>query len=138
MSAITKIFTKANAFLLKISNGRLGNRMGKQSVLLLYTVGRKSGNAYTTPLSYYRDGKNYLVVASNWGKDEPPDWFRNLMHTPQTTIQITGTTLQVKASSAEKEEYQRLWKLVTSFNSQYVDYQKAVTRRIPIVILAPV
>jgi deazaflavin-dependent oxidoreductase (nitroreductase family) len=111
--------------------------MGKQSVLLLHTVGRKSGNAYTTPLSYYRDGKNYLVVASNWGKDEPPDWFRNLMHKPHTTIQVEGTTLQVAARSAEGADYRRLWELITRKNSQYLAYQKAVTRRIPIVILTP-
>jgi len=60
-----KLFTSANAFLFQATKGRLGNRMGGQSVLLLHTIGRKSGKAYTTPLSYYRDGNAYLVVASN-------------------------------------------------------------------------
>jgi len=137
MSILTKVFVRANAFLFQITNGRLANRMGKQSVLLLHTVGRKSGKSYTTPLSYYRDGGNYLIVASNWGKEDPPDWFRNLVQHSNTTIQVKDTTIQVEAHQAEGEEYQRLWKVVTRLNSQYLDYQKTMTRQIPIVILTP-
>ena len=138
MSILTKSFVRANAFLFQITNGRFGNRMGKQSVLLLHTVGRKSGKSYTTPLSYYRDGENYLIVASNWGKEEQADWFRNLMRHSRTTIQVKDTTLQVEARQAEGEEYQRLWKDVTRQNPQYIEYQKTLTRRIPIMILTPV
>ena len=138
MSALTKVFTRTNAFLFQLTGGRLGSQMGKQSVLLLYTVGRKSGKAYVTPLSYYRDGENYLVVASNWGKENDPDWFRNLAPRTHTTIQAKEATIQVEARPAEGDEYQRLWKLVTSQNSQYLQYQQAITRPIPIMILAPV
>ena len=138
MNILTKFFVRANAFLFRITNGRLGDRMGKQSVLLLHTVGRKSGKSYTTPLSYYRDEENFLIVASNWGMEEPPDWFRNLMLHSRTTIQVKDTTFQVEARQAEGEEYQRLWKDVTRQNSQYLEYQKTLTRRIAIVILTPV
>ncbi len=137
MSSLTRTFVRANAFVFQLTNGRLGSRMGRQSVLLLHTVGRKSGKAYTTPLSYYRDGPNYLVVASNWGKEEPPDWFRNLEQAPRTTIQVQDKTLGVEARQAEGEEYRRLWQAVTRQNSQYLEYQKGISRRIPIVILAP-
>lgn len=111
--------------------------MGKQSVLLVHTIGRKSGKPYTTPLSFYRDGGNYLIVGSNWGKENPPDWFLNLMQHPQTTIQVKGKTLQVEAYQAEGEDYQRLWAVVTKKNSQYLEYQKTTTRQIPILILTP-
>jgi hypothetical protein len=47
MSMLTKYFVRANAFVYRITNGRLGSRMGKQSVLLLHTVGRKTGNCAT-------------------------------------------------------------------------------------------
>ncbi len=137
MSLLTKNFVRANAFVFQLTKGRLGSRMGKQSVLLLHTVGRKSGKAYTTPLSYYRDGQNYLVVASNWGKEEPPDWFRNLMQSPRTTIQVQDKAIAVEARQAEGQEYGRLWQVVTRQNSQYLEYQKGMSRRIPIVILTP-
>jgi deazaflavin-dependent oxidoreductase (nitroreductase family) len=138
MSFMTKLFTRTNAFVLQITNGRLGGRMGKQSVLLLHTIGRKSGQPRTTPLSYYRDGKNYLVVASNWGQEAPPNWLGNLTQQPRVSIQVKNTSLQVEARQAEGQEYQRLWALVTSQNSQYIEYQKMVKHTIPIVILAPI
>jgi deazaflavin-dependent oxidoreductase (nitroreductase family) len=132
-----KIFTAANAFLFRITKGRLGNRMGGQSVLLLHTVGRKSGKVYTTPLSYYRDGNAYLVVASNWGKEVHSDWFYNLQRHPRATIQVGATTITVEARPAEGDEYTRLWTLVTKQNDQYLKYQKGLARKIPIMILTP-
>ena len=132
-----KVFTAANAFLFQKTHGRLGNRMGRQSVLLLHTIGRKSGKTYTTPLSYYRDGDNYLLVASNWGKEEHPNWFRNLLQNPGTTIQVGATTIPVAFHQAQGEEYKRLWEVVTRQNDQYLKYQKGLARQIPIVILTP-
>jgi F420H(2)-dependent quinone reductase len=133
-----KTFTKANVFIYRLSKGSLGNRMGRQSVLLLHTMGRKSGKQYVTSLSYYRDGNSYLVVASNWGKEQHPDWYNNLMHQPQTTIQVGARTLNVNAHSAKDEEYQRLWVLVTQKNEQYIQYQSGMNRKIPIVVLTPI
>jgi deazaflavin-dependent oxidoreductase (nitroreductase family) len=137
MSNLTKAFGKMNAFLYQVTNGRLGSKMGRQSVLLLHTLGRKSGKPFTTPLSFYRDGGNYLIVASNWGKEVHPDWFLNLERHPRTTIQVKNTTLQVEAHLAEGDEYQRLWEAVTRQNTSYLAYQKKLTRRIPIIILIP-
>jgi deazaflavin-dependent oxidoreductase (nitroreductase family) len=106
--------------------------------LLLQTVGRKSGKAYTTPLAYYRDGERYLIVASNWGSEAHPHWFYNLVASPGASIQTQQGTLSIEARPAEGEEYQRLWKLVTRQNPRYLSYQRAVRRQIPIVILTPV
>ncbi len=138
MASWIKFFTSANAFLFRMSGGRLGNRMGGQSVLLLHTVGRKSGKPFTTPLSYYRDGSAYLVVASNWGKEAHSAWFYNLLDHPRTTIQVGAKVIPVDARPAEGKEYERLWKLVTSQNNQYIKYQTGLARRIPVVILTPV
>jgi deazaflavin-dependent oxidoreductase (nitroreductase family) len=133
----TKTFVAANALIYRLSNGRLGSRMGKQAVLLLHTVGRSSGKPYVTPLAYYRDGANYLVVASNWGEKDQPDWFRNLMQKPQTTIQVKDQTIAVKARQIAGKEYDRLWNLVAKQNPQYLTYQRQVQRRIPVITLTP-
>jgi deazaflavin-dependent oxidoreductase (nitroreductase family) len=132
-----KFFTAVNVFIYQATKGRLGNRMGRQSVLLLHAIGRKSGKSYITSLSFYRDGNRYLVVASNWGKEYHPDWFLNLMQHPHTSIQVGPTTIQVEAHQAHAEEYTRLWELVTHQNEQYIHYQKGLKRQIPIVILTP-
>jgi deazaflavin-dependent oxidoreductase (nitroreductase family) len=132
-----KLFTAINVFIYHLTKGRLGNRMGGQSVLLLRTIGRKSGKSYVTSLSYYREANTYLVVASNWGKEAHPDWFHNLMQHPYTTIQVGSILTQVEAHQAQGEEYSRLWEVVTSQNKQYPQYQKSMKRQIPIVVLTP-
>jgi deazaflavin-dependent oxidoreductase (nitroreductase family) len=111
--------------------------MGGQSVLLLQTVGRKSGKERVTPLSYYRDGDNYLVVGSNWGKETPPDWYLNLLRQPKASIQVKDKAFAVEAHEAAEGDYGRLWALVCSQNPQYAKYQQGIKRRIPIVVLRP-
>ena len=138
MDLFTRVFVRTNAALFQFTGGRLGSQLGAQSVLLLRTVGRKTGKAYATPLAYFRDGARYLVVASNWGSEKHPSWFYNLMGSPRAAIQIGQSTLSIEACQAEGEEYQRLWKLVTRQNPQYSRYQQGIRRQIPIVILTPV
>lgn len=137
MNALIRFFVALNAFLIKLTGGRLGTRMGGQSVLLLYTVGRKSGKSFTTPVTYFRDGANYLLVASNWGRTQDPDWFRNLIRQPRAKIQVSDRAFEVQVRQAKGAEYSRLWELVTRKNSQYLQYQKTAKRQIPIVILTP-
>jgi deazaflavin-dependent oxidoreductase (nitroreductase family) len=132
-----KIFTATNGFVFRVTNGRLGSKLGRQSILLLHTRGRKSGKSYTTSLSYYRDGKNYVLVGTSWGNENHPDWYLNLLQNPRTTIQVGATTIPVEARQAQEDEYVRLWELVTHQNKQYLQYQKGMMRRIPIVILTP-
>ena len=88
-------------------------------------------------LSYYRDGENYLVVGSNWGRPSNPGWYHNLMARPQSEIQVEGKTIAVRASAAEGAEYERLWDLVSAQNSYYPQKQKELTRQIPVMILMP-
>lgn len=133
----TRLFTSANVFIYKASNGRLGNRLGAQAVLVLFTLGRKTGRQHATTLSFYRHDGDYLVVASNWGKESHPGWYYNLLSQPRATIQVGSKKLAVQARPAEGEEYGRLWKLVTAKNEQYIAYQSTIQRRIPIVILSP-
>jgi F420H(2)-dependent quinone reductase len=137
MNFFIKLFTRFNAFLLRATRGRLGGQLGRQSILILTSTGRRSGQPRETPLSYYRDGTHYLVVASNWGKDVPPDWLLNLEKQPRGAILVNGRRLPVVGRPAEGDEQTRLWKLVTDQNGQFLDYQKQTARRIPVVVLTP-
>ena len=132
-----KVLMAMNVFLYRLSRGALGSRMGGQSVLLLHTTGRKSGKSFTIPLNYYRDGENFVIVASNWGKGYHPGWFYNLMQQGKTEIQVKGREILVKASQASGDDYDRLWKFVTSQNDYYTRYQKQTDRKIPLIILTP-
>ena len=133
-----KWFMAFNTFLIRISRGKLGSKLGSQTILVLHTVGRKSGKARSVPVAYFDHEDNYLLVASNWGRDKQADWFVNLKKEPRATIEVKGKTIKVKAREAQGEEYTGLWKFATEKHPPYLDYQKNTARRIPIMVLEPV
>ncbi len=133
-----KWFMVFNAFLIKISNGRIGSKLGTQTILLLETIGRKSGQPRMIPIAYFHHEGKYLIVASNWGKDQNADWYLNVRKYPQAKIEVNGQTINVKAEFAEGDEYNRLWEYTTKEHPPYLDYQKMTTRHIPIVVFQPI
>lgn len=133
-----KWFMSINSFLIRISGGRLGSKLGTQTILILHTVGRKSGRARSVPIAYFDYKDKYLLVASNWGKDKQADWFVNLKKEPRASIEVGGKTIKVTARDVQGDEYTSLWKFATEKHPQYLDYQKMTARRIPIVMLEPV
>lgn len=132
-----KWFMALNTFLIRISNGQIGSTLGTQTILLLHTVGRKSGKQYETPIAYFYHEGQYLIVASNWGKDKQADWFLNLKENPRTTIGVKGKKIPVEAREAQGEEYDRLWKFATEKHPPYLTYQSMTTRHIPIMVFRP-
>jgi deazaflavin-dependent oxidoreductase (nitroreductase family) len=105
------------------------------AILLLNTVGRKSGERRTTPLIHRVDGDRWVIVASKGGTPQNPGWYENLLANPDTTIQVKGDVIPVRASTAEGEERSRLWALMAEVWPDYDDYQKRTSREIPIVVL---
>lgn len=136
MDFLEKVLVFLNTYLYRFSRGMLGSKMAGNDVLLLKTTGRKTGKNHTTPINYYRDQGDYLVVASNWGKDQNPGWYYNLMHQPETTIQVKDRTVRVRARPVPDAEYDRLWDLISGQNKFYSQYKKYARRKIPIVILS--
>ena len=106
-------------------------------VLLLTTTGRRSGKARTTPLTFFRDGSDLVVIASNGGADRPPDWSLNLQQNPRAVVQIGTDKVTVQATTASPEERERLWVGITAAYPGYAAYQEKTTRRIPVLILTP-
>lgn len=108
-------------------------------VLLLRTVGRKTGRERTAALVYLKDGNNLIVVASNGGSDHPPGWYFNIQHKAEVGVQIGRRRLRMRAHIADPGERARLWPLVNQNNSnRYDGYQAKTRRQIPVVILSPV
>lgn len=107
-------------------------------VLLLRTIGRKSGEERTSALVYLRDGGNLVVVASNGGSDRSPGWFFNIQKNPEVGVQIGRQRTRMQARIADPQERARLWPLVNRNNSnRYDGYQAKTKRQIPVVILSP-
>ena len=133
-----KGFMAVNAGLLRLSRGRIGSQLGKQTILILHTLGRKSSQDRAIPIAYFNYENKFLIVASNWGKDSHAAWYLNLKNDPHASLEIKGKTIPVLAHEAQSEELDRLWKFVTERHPPYMDYQKMTTRPIPIMVFEPV
>jgi len=133
-----KIFMSFNSFILRLSRGRIGGKLGTQTILLLHTTGRKSGQERVIPIAYFDYEGKYLIVASNWGKDHQADWYLNLKKQPRSALEVKGKRIEVQSREAMGEEYDRLWKFATEKHPPYLNYQKMTTRHIPIIIFESV
>ncbi len=133
-----KWFMSINSFILRTSRGRIGSKLGTQTVLLLHTTGRKSGQERVIPIAYFDYEGKYLIVASNWGKNQNADWYLNLKKQPRAALEIKGKRIEVQSREATGEEYDRLWKFATEHHPPYLEYQKMTTRHIPIMVFESV
>lgn len=124
--------------LYRVTHGLLGHRLpGIGRVLLLDHVGAKSGTHRTTPLVYFNDDPNLVIVASKGGHPRNPAWFHNLVANPDTAVQVGSAHREVRARVASAEEHRRLWPMAVDTYSGYAGYQKKTQREIPLVILEP-
>jgi F420H(2)-dependent quinone reductase len=133
-NTLIKLFTDFNAFLLRISRGRIGSKLGTQTILLLETIGRKTGQLREIPVAYFFHEGKYLIVASNWGKEKNADWYLNLLKNPRAKLTVNGKTIHTEAHDTQGDEYARLWDFATEKHPPYLNYQKMTSRRIPIVV----
>jgi len=134
-----RIVTALNALTLRLSGGRVGSQAGNLTVLLLHTVGRRSGKRRATPIAYFRTDGSYFLIASNWGNKWNAGWYYNLMHQPRATIQIGSRMIPVEAREvAPGEEYDRFWEIAVARYPGYLQYKKTADRHIPIVLLTPI
>jgi deazaflavin-dependent oxidoreductase (nitroreductase family) len=132
-----KLVSKIQVVVFRSTNGKLMANMRSMPILLLSTVGRKSGRMRTTPLMYLRDGESYVITASNSGSDRHPAWFYNLQASPQVEIEIPGKRLQATASVATPDERDQLWPILVAKAPFYDGYRKKTSRSIPMVFLKP-
>ncbi|BBX09250.1 nitroreductase family deazaflavin-dependent oxidoreductase [Mycolicibacterium aichiense] len=134
-------FVKVHDWVYRRTNGLIGHRMpGVPSSLMLHTIGAKTGQPRSNLLAYYRDGEDYLIVASNGGADRNPAWYHNLRAQPKIEINLGRKRLAVTAHIVmpDDPDYARLWHICDSNNGgRYSSYQRGTRRPIPVVRLTP-
>jgi deazaflavin-dependent oxidoreductase (nitroreductase family) len=121
-----------------MSGGRIAGSFKGARVLLLTTIGQKTGKRRTTPLFHVEDGQNKVVIASNGGRDKDPSWWSNLKRNPDAEVQVGRETKKFRARKASADEKKRLWPMLTKVYPTYDDYQRKTNREISLVILEPI
>ncbi|MEM8606313.1 MAG: nitroreductase/quinone reductase family protein [Myxococcota bacterium] len=131
-------FGRFHTKLYRMLGGRLvGSVGGGRKVLLLTTLGRKSGLERTSPLVYMPHEGSFIVYASNGGKESPPAWWLNLQSRPEARVQIGRAFHDVTARALPEDEYALVWPHAEAYNGHWRDYRKNVKRHIPLIALDP-
>jgi F420H(2)-dependent quinone reductase len=134
---VGRYFLYVHQWLFETTDGRI-TWLGGLPVLLLRTIGSKTGAQRTAALVYLKDGNDLVIVASNGGSDRAPAWLGNLRNTPRVGVQIGRERQTMRARIAGAAERARLWPLVNQMNAgRYDVYQSRTKREIPLVILSP-
>jgi deazaflavin-dependent oxidoreductase (nitroreductase family) len=131
------LITRVHRFIYVRSGGRIGSTLLSMKMLLLITVGRKSGQLRRTPLLYIVDAGRCIVVASNAGDPRDPAWWLNLQAKPSAQAQIGRERVEVTWRKADAAESDELWPKLTESYPFYPRYRERAGREIPIVILEP-
>jgi F420H(2)-dependent quinone reductase len=132
------LMTRAHARLIRWTGGRIQRSYvftGGMPLLVLTTVGRKSGKRRSTPLGYLRYRNGYAVIASNAGSDRVPAWWLNLQADPEAEVLANRTRHTVRARRATATEDDRVWAQFARLNPGFDEYRNLTERRIPVVIL---
>jgi len=132
-----RIFMAIHFLLIRLTQGWIGSKLGTQTILLLETIGRKSGQPRVIPIAYFFHEGIYLIVESNWGKDRHTHWYLNLLKNPRAALEVNGQKITAEAHEAQGDEYARLWKFATERHPPYLRYQEMTKRRIPIMVFKP-
>ena len=117
----------------RANGGKVGD--GRIPHILLTTTGAKSGLTRINPLNYSTDGDRIIVIASKGGAATHPDWYYNLVAHPEVTVEVGAERFPARASIAEGDERERLYKAQAALMPYFAEYQKKTQRQIPLVIL---
>ncbi|WP_285685821.1 nitroreductase/quinone reductase family protein [Actinoplanes sp. NBRC 103695] len=125
-----------NAKLIEEFRADGGRSMGDRPLLLLTTVGRRTGERRTSPMMYVAEPGRYLVIASNAGARTDPLWYRNLLADPHVTVEIPEQEFRARATPLEGDDYDRTWAGIKAEFPFFAEHQeKAGDRHIPVVAL---
>jgi deazaflavin-dependent oxidoreductase (nitroreductase family) len=124
-------------WLYRVTGGRIGHKSAQGPMLLLTTTGRKSGQPRTHPLLYMPDGDDCVVVGSNGGRPEMPQWVLNLKAKPECKVQAGRRTFDALAEVLDGDRKTELWPRVTEFYKGWEYYTTLTERDLPVVVLRP-
>jgi deazaflavin-dependent oxidoreductase (nitroreductase family) len=117
------------------NHGKVGGNFEGAPLLLVHTIGRRSGKPRVNPVMYLKDGERYLIFASKGGADTHPDWYRNLKAHPDVKIEVGDEIIDIHAEDVLGHERDVLYKRQSALYPAFADYQRRTKRVIPVIAL---
>jgi deazaflavin-dependent oxidoreductase (nitroreductase family) len=122
------------------NHGVVGGHFEGKHLLLLHTVGRKSGQDRVNPLVYATHGGSLLVTGSLGGAPKDPEWVANVAAMDEVTIEIAERTLQAKPTVVRPSapQWAELYDVWAEYWPEAREYEKNTSRKFPIVMIDPI
>jgi len=139
--ALSKFLHDVDQSMLSASNSQksLTNVLSGVPIVVLTTIGAKSGKRRTVPLVGLMEDESVILIASNWGQSRHPAWYHNLKANPEVKLSIDNQEGVYMAREATAEERLKYWDRAIALYAGFGEYKKrAKNRKIPMVILRPV
>lgn len=134
----TSDWARENAELYMASGGTDGTAMKGKPVVLLTTIGAKTGKLRKTPLMRVEHDGEYAVVASLGGAPKHPVWYHNITKNPTVELQDGTAAGDYQAREVFGEEKATWWRRAVEVWPDYADYQQKTDREIPVFVLTPI
>jgi deazaflavin-dependent oxidoreductase (nitroreductase family) len=104
-------------------------------MLLVHTIGRRSGNEHIVPMRCLPDGNVLYIFASAHGSDRHPDWYHNIVAHPDIVIEMGTKTIPVHATVLDGDERDAIFARQADRFPVFANYQSRLTRTIPVIRL---
>jgi F420H(2)-dependent quinone reductase len=134
----TSDWARENAEKYMESDGTDGTELQGKPVILLTTIGAKTGKIRKTPLMRVEHDGEYAVVASLGGAPKHPVWYYNIKAHPQVELQDGVVTKDYEARELLGDEKAAWWERAVAAWPDYANYQKKTDRQIPVFVLTPI
>ena len=134
----TSDWARENAELYMASGGTEGTELKGKPVILLTTVGAKTGKIRKTPLMRVEHNGEYAVVASLGGAPRHPVWYHNITKHPRVELQDGTESAEYQAREVFGEEKAAWWRRAVEVWHDYAGYQQKTDREIPVFVLTPI
>jgi deazaflavin-dependent oxidoreductase (nitroreductase family) len=122
----------------RANSGNVGGPFAGKTLLILHTIGAKSGQEHINPVAYVRDGDRIVIIASKGGAPTNPDWYYNILANPRVTVEVGTEQFQAQAAVASEPERTRLYDKMVEMMPGFAEYQQKTTRVIPVITLTRV
>ncbi len=132
------LWSRLHARVYRATGGRLMRGWFGAPVIVLETVGRRSGRTRTAPVIGLRSGEDLVVLAAAAGSDRAPAWWLNLRASGEATVVVCGRRRRVRARVSTGSERASLWERYLALYPAARHYPGFTDRELPLVVLEPV
>lgn len=119
----------------RANEGKVGGMFANMRLLLLHTIGAKSGLPRINPVVCMADGDRYVIIASKAGAPTNPDWYYNIVANPRVSVEVGNEQFDAEAAVAEEPERSQLYDKMATLNPVFAEYARKTTRIIPVITL---